>query len=138
MVEGTSGKRPSSIAFLMRETRSASTGGVAAISAVSSAAVDCTTTGSAAGFAASTLLAAATGATLQVIRSRGSATDPYVQSLRDAVIARLTGMGPDQVTNNYVEIARHLLLVLPDSEVSSLRPSELSLLRDWLNRITVV
>lgn len=88
--------------------------------------------------AAAMLEAAATGATLYVIRSRGSANDPYVQSLRDAVIARLTGIGPEHVTNNYVEIARHLLLALPDSEVPSLRPSELALLRDWLHRITII
>ncbi|WP_170141196.1 TetR/AcrR family transcriptional regulator [Allonocardiopsis opalescens] len=81
------------------------------------------------------LEAAATGATLHLIRNGGSADAPHVRQLRDAVIVRLTGVADDEGPG-HVPAARRLLGSLADTDVPGLSGRELALLRDWLARIT--
>ncbi|MEV6987234.1 TetR/AcrR family transcriptional regulator [Sphaerisporangium sp. NPDC051017] len=82
------------------------------------------------------LEAAATGATLHLIRHGGSPDAPYSRQLRDAVIAQLTGVARGDEQLGHVPAARRLLGSLSDAHVPGLSSQELALLRDWLSRIT--
>ncbi|GGP59175.1 TetR/AcrR family transcriptional regulator [Saccharothrix coeruleofusca] len=82
------------------------------------------------------LEAAATGATLHLIRHGGGPDAPHARQLRDAVIARLTGTTREDGQLGHGPAARQLLGALPDTGVPGLSDQELALLRDWLSRIT--
>ncbi|SDT80041.1 TetR/AcrR family transcriptional regulator [Actinoplanes derwentensis] len=83
--------------------------------------------------AADAMEAAAVGTALHLIRTGGSADDPVVTVVRDAMIAALFGTSatPADVPSAATALRAHL----PDGPVPPLRASETGLLRDWLDQL---